>query len=90
MHTDFALRFRKEMSLNASTLFWRTQPKELLRIPIAVVPGLPPVELLVSYDMDIYADVHAAVNGPAVLRNRYITKGSYVMCKYVITYKIVS
>ncbi|XP_045182304.2 uncharacterized protein LOC123541024 [Mercenaria mercenaria] len=79
MHTDFALRFREEMTINGSRLFWKTQPKELLRIPLAVVPGLPPVELLLSYDMDIFADIHAAVSGPSVLRNRYTTKGSYVM-----------
>lgn len=81
MNTDFALRFREEMSINASKLFWRTRPKELLRIPIAVVPGLPPVELLIRYDFDVYVDVHARVNGPAILRNRYVTSGSYVMCK---------
>ncbi|KAK3589129.1 hypothetical protein CHS0354_017095 [Potamilus streckersoni] len=85
MHTDLAMRFRKEMTINGSVLFWKSLPKQLLRIPLAVVPRLPPVELLLTYSVDVVAEVHAAVSGPAILRNKYRTDGSYVLSQSMFT-----
>ncbi|KAL3857350.1 hypothetical protein ACJMK2_012026 [Sinanodonta woodiana] len=86
MHTDLAMRFRKEMTINGSVLFWKSLPKQLLKIPLAVVPRLPPVELVLTYSVDVVAEVHAAVSGPAILRNKYRTDGSYVLSQSMFTH----
>ena len=73
------------MALTYNRDTWATGPKELLRIPVAVVRSLPPVELTLSYSTHASVSIKGYVGGKSKIRTSYISDGNYVICKYFCT-----
>jgi hypothetical protein len=80
MTSDMLLHFNEEMTIAKSAILWRTPPEEIIRIPLAVVRKLPPVELVVTYDTFALAHVRGYVGSKATIRQRYNVTGTYVIC----------
>ncbi|XP_041349359.1 uncharacterized protein LOC121368686 [Gigantopelta aegis] len=67
------------MALKYSVDLWATDPKELLRIPVAVVKPFSEVELTLSYSTYASATVQGYVGGKSKIRTGYASQGNYVI-----------
>ena len=78
---EMALHFSKELTITKQKLLWMTEPEEIIRIPLAKVPKLPPVELAVTYNSHVFSNIRAAASKSVQLRTGYKARGNYVVCK---------
>ncbi|XP_041349226.1 uncharacterized protein LOC121368556 [Gigantopelta aegis] len=67
------------MALTYNRELWSTNPQELIRIPVAVVRSLPPVELTLSYSTHTSAAIKGYVGGKLSIRTSYAADGKYVV-----------
>ncbi|XP_067681059.1 uncharacterized protein [Haliotis asinina] len=79
LRADIEVEFSQEMGINYTTPLWETGPIELIRIPVAVVRRLPPVELSLAYNTQTLASVFGYSGGSGRGRTGFRANGRYTI-----------
>ncbi|XP_046571235.1 uncharacterized protein LOC124279450 isoform X1 [Haliotis rubra] len=79
LRADIEVEFSQEMGVNYTTPVWETGPIELIRIPVAVVWRLPPVELSLAYNTQALVSVFGYSRGSGRGRTGFRASGRYTI-----------
>ncbi|XP_046553264.1 uncharacterized protein LOC124262764 [Haliotis rubra] len=79
LRADIEVEFSQEMGVNYTAPLWETGPIELIRIPVAVVRRLPPVELSLAYNTQALASVFGYSRGSGRGRTGFRASGRYTI-----------
>ncbi|XP_046559439.1 uncharacterized protein LOC124268503 [Haliotis rubra] len=79
LRADIEVEFSQEMGVNYTTPLWETGPIELIRIPVAAVRQLPPVELSLAYNTQALASVFGYSGGSGRGRTGFRASGRYTI-----------
>ncbi|XP_048259496.1 uncharacterized protein LOC124148471 [Haliotis rufescens] len=79
LRADIEVEFSQEMGVNYTTPLWETGPIQLIRIPVAVVRRLPPVELSLAYNTQALASVFGYSRDSARGRTGFRASGRYTI-----------